>query len=73
MAKVIELAHQHGAQVYVDAVHYAHHLIDVQQLNCDFLACSACGSFDPHVGIAYVAPPMAAYFKALQGVLRLTS
>lgn len=55
--KVVELAHQKGAQVYVDAVHYApHHLIDVQKLNCDFLACSAYKFFGPHVGIAYVAP-----------------
>jgi cysteine desulfurase family protein (TIGR01976 family) len=55
--KVVELAHSKGAQVYVDAVHYApHHLIDVQKLNCDFLACSAYKFFGPHVGIAYVAP-----------------
>jgi cysteine desulfurase family protein (TIGR01976 family) len=55
--KVIDAAHQVGAMVYVDAVHYApHSLIDVQQLECDFLACSAYKFFGPHVGIAYVAP-----------------
>lgn len=54
--RVIEAAHAVGAMVYVDAVHYApHHLIDVQQLGCDFLACSAYKFFGPHVGIAYVA------------------
>ncbi|WP_423839622.1 cysteine desulfurase-like protein [Vibrio mytili] len=56
MQRVIEMAHQVGALVYVDAVHYApHHLIDVQSLGCDFLACSAYKFFGPHVGIAYVA------------------
>ncbi|NOH83944.1 cysteine desulfurase-like protein [Vibrio sp. 03-59-1] len=54
---VIEQAHSVGAKVYVDAVHYApHHLIDVQDLGCDFLACSAYKFFGPHVGIAYIAP-----------------
>ncbi|WP_394251344.1 cysteine desulfurase-like protein [Vibrio profundi] len=57
MEKVIEQAHHVGAQVYVDAVHYApHHLIDVQALKCDFLACSAYKFFGPHVGVAYIAP-----------------
>ena len=52
--RMIELAHQYGALVYVDAVHYApHELIDVQDLNCDFLACSAYKFFGPHVGIVY--------------------
>lgn len=55
--RVIQAAHQVGAMVYVDAVHYApHHLVDVQALGCDFLACSAYKFFGPHVGIAYVAP-----------------
>ncbi|AXY00886.1 cysteine desulfurase-like protein [Vibrio alfacsensis] len=54
--RVVDMAHQVGAQVYVDAVHYApHHLVDVQELECDFLACSAYKFFGPHVGIAYVA------------------
>lgn len=55
--RVIDAAHEVGAMVYVDAVHYApHHLVDVQNLGCDFLACSAYKFFGPHVGIAYIAP-----------------
>jgi len=47
-------AHQVGALVFVDAVHYApHQLIDVQALGCDFLACSAYKFFGPHVGILW--------------------
>ncbi len=54
--RIVEAAHKVGAMVYVDAVHYApHHLIDVQDLGCDFLACSAYKFFGPHVGIAYVS------------------
>ncbi|KZX01271.1 cysteine desulfurase [Pseudoalteromonas luteoviolacea] len=52
--KIVEMAHQVGALVYVDAVHFApHELIDVQALDCDFLACSAYKFFGPHVGIVY--------------------
>ncbi len=55
--RVIDAAHEFGAMVYVDAVHFApHHLVDVQALGCDFLACSAYKFFGPHVGIAYVSP-----------------
>ncbi len=37
---VVNLAHEVGAWVYVDAVHYAPHApIDVTELGCDFLAC----------------------------------
>ncbi|GAK86766.1 cysteine desulfurase [Vibrio ponticus] len=54
---MIEAAKQVGAQVYIDAVHYApHHLIDVQALGCDFLVCSAYKFFGPHIGIAYMHP-----------------
>jgi cysteine desulfurase family protein (TIGR01976 family) len=49
-----EMAHALGAQVFVDAVHFApHQLIDVQTLDCDFLACSAYKFYGPHVGILY--------------------
>jgi cysteine desulfurase family protein (TIGR01976 family) len=48
------LAHEVGALVYVDAVHYApHSLVDVQDLECDFLACSAYKFYGPHVGMFY--------------------
>lgn len=43
-----------GALTYIDAVHYAPHgRIDVTDLDCDFLACSAYKFFGPHVGILY--------------------
>jgi cysteine desulfurase family protein (TIGR01976 family) len=49
-----ELAHAAGALVFVDAVHLApHDLIDVAEINCDFLACSAYKFYGPHVGILY--------------------
>jgi cysteine desulfurase family protein (TIGR01976 family) len=49
-----ELAHAHGALVFVDAVHYApHRLVDVQDLDCDFLACSAYKFYGPHLGLLY--------------------
>jgi len=54
MPQIIEMAHRQGALVYVDAVHYApHRLIDVRDLDCDFLACSVYKFFGPHLGIVY--------------------
>ncbi|MHB2034705.1 MAG: cysteine desulfurase-like protein [Gemmatimonadaceae bacterium] len=48
------LAHAHGALVFVDAVHYApHRLVDVQEMGCDFLACSAYKFYGPHIGILW--------------------
>lgn len=52
--RIVEWAHQVGALVFVDAVHYAPHgLIDVKALDCDFLACSVYKFFGPHVGVIY--------------------
>jgi cysteine desulfurase family protein (TIGR01976 family) len=52
--RAAELAHALGAQIFVDAVHFApHQLIDVQGLDCDFLACSAYKFYGPHIGILY--------------------
>lgn len=49
-----EMAHKVGAQIFVDAVHYApHELVDVRVLKCDFLACSAYKFYGPHIGILY--------------------
>lgn len=52
--EIVALAHSVGALTFVDAVHMApHRLLDVQDWNCDFLACSAYKFFGPHVGIIW--------------------
>jgi cysteine desulfurase family protein (TIGR01976 family) len=49
-----EWAHAVGAWLYVDAVHYAPHgPIDVQDIGCDFLACSVYKFFGPHMGVLW--------------------
>ena len=57
--ELIEATHRVGAQVYVDAVHYAAHcLIDVKELNTDFLVCSAYKFCGPHLGLLYGKPEL---------------
>ena len=52
--EIIQLAHRAGAEVFIDAVHYApHRSIDVKAWDCDYLACSAYKFYGPHVGILY--------------------
>jgi cysteine desulfurase family protein (TIGR01976 family) len=52
--RIVRLARQTGAWVFVDAVQYAPHgPIDVQALDCDFLAVSAYKFFGPHLGLLY--------------------
>jgi len=52
--RVVQMAHSVGALCFIDAVQYApHKAIDVQALDCDFLACSAYKFFGPHTGILY--------------------
>jgi cysteine desulfurase family protein (TIGR01976 family) len=52
--RAAEMAHAVGAQIFVDAVHYAPHaLIDVREMDCDFLSCSAYKFYGPHIGILY--------------------
>jgi cysteine desulfurase family protein (TIGR01976 family) len=52
--EITRLAHEVGALVFLDAVHYAPHaLIDIEAWGCDFLVCSAYKFFGPHVGILY--------------------
>ena len=54
LKEITEMAHASDALVYVDAVHYAPHgPIDVQDLDCDFLVCSAYKFFGPHVGMLF--------------------
>ena len=43
-----------GALVFIDAVQLApHRAIDVQEIGCDFLACSSYKFFGPHLGIVW--------------------
>jgi cysteine desulfurase family protein (TIGR01976 family) len=54
VAAAARLAKANGALVFVDAVHYAPHvLVDVKALGCDFLACSAYKFYGPHVGVLW--------------------
>jgi cysteine desulfurase family protein (TIGR01976 family) len=54
VAAVAQLARAVGAIVYVDAVHYApHNLVDVKQLDADFLAMSAYKFYGPHIGVLW--------------------
>jgi cysteine desulfurase family protein (TIGR01976 family) len=48
------LAKKVGAEVFIDAVHFApHRSIDVKAWDCDYLACSAYKFYGPHIGILY--------------------
>src|SRR5271165_2021065 len=52
--EICRRAHQAGALVYIDAVHYAPHgPIDVRDLDCDFLVASSYKFFGPHMGVLY--------------------
>ncbi len=52
--ELVEIAHEAGAEVYLDAVHYAaHDLIDVQAWDADFCVCSAYKFFGPHIGMLW--------------------
>ena len=52
--RAADLAHEMGARIFVDAVHYAPHaLVDVREFGCDFLSCSAYKFYGPHLGLLY--------------------
>ncbi len=54
VATVCAMARGAGALSFVDAVHYApHHLVDVQAIGCDFLACSSYKFYGTHAGMLY--------------------
>jgi len=54
VCEITRLAHAAGAMTYIDAVHYAPHgLIDVKELDCDFLVCSPYKFFGPHMGTLF--------------------
>jgi selenocysteine lyase/cysteine desulfurase len=48
------VAHDVGALCFVDAVHSAPHVtVDVQEIGCDLLVCSAYKFFGPHLGVLW--------------------
>lgn len=52
--EIARLAHEAGALVFLDAVHYAPHLLpDVAAWDADFLVCSAYKFFGPHIGVMW--------------------
>jgi cysteine desulfurase family protein (TIGR01976 family) len=54
VAAACRLARERGVLSFVDAVHYAPHvLVNVQQIACDFLACSPYKFYGPHAGVLW--------------------
>jgi cysteine desulfurase family protein (TIGR01976 family) len=54
LSRAASLARAAGALTFVDAVHLApHESIDVRELGCEFLACSAYKFYGPHLGVLY--------------------
>ncbi len=52
--RIAGLARAAGALCFVDAVHYAPHvLVDVAEIGCDFLACSPYKFYGPHCGVLW--------------------
>jgi len=54
VAAVARAAHNVGAEMFLDCVHYGPHaLIDVQDWDCDYLVCSGYKAFGPHMGFLW--------------------
>ena len=54
VAAATAAAHQAGAEIFLDCVHYGPHgLIDVQAIDCDYLVCSGYKIFSPHMGFLW--------------------
>lgn len=52
--RLVSLVKDHGAITYVDSTQFVPHgLVDVREIGCDFLVCSAYKFFGPHLGIAW--------------------
>ena len=52
--QITKMAHDAGALMFIDAVHYAPHgLLDVKAIGCDFMVCSPYKFFGPHMGTLY--------------------
>ena len=67
IAAIAAAAHRHGAQLFVDAVHFApHRRLDLRAWGCDLLVCSAYKFFGPHVGILWGRPELLTALPAYQ-------
>jgi len=54
VAAVAKRAHDAGAEVFLDCVHFAPHgPVDVQAFGCDYLTCSGYKIFSPHMGFLW--------------------
>jgi cysteine desulfurase family protein (TIGR01976 family) len=54
LERIKAIARSADALFFIDAVHLApHELMDVQKMDCDFLACSAYKFYGPHAGILF--------------------
>ena len=59
LRRIREMARAAGALFFVDAVHLVpHELLDVKEIGCDFLACSAYKFYGPHIGILFAREPV---------------
>jgi len=57
--QIADLAHEAGALVYVDGVHYtAHHLVDMPALGADLFVCSPYKFLGPHCGVLAGSPEL---------------
>jgi cysteine desulfurase family protein (TIGR01976 family) len=54
VAEAAKLAHDVGAEMFLDCVHYGPHgAMDVQAFDCDYLVCSGYKIFSPHMGFLW--------------------
>jgi cysteine desulfurase family protein (TIGR01976 family) len=54
VAAAAKVAHESGAEIFLDCVHYGPHApIDVQAFDCDYLTCSGYKIFAPHMGFLW--------------------
>jgi cysteine desulfurase family protein (TIGR01976 family) len=61
LAAIAALTHEHGCQLFVDAVHaVAHRRLDIATVRCDSLACSAYKWFGPHLSVLWARPQLLA-------------
>ncbi|GAA2847464.1 cysteine desulfurase-like protein [Actinoplanes cyaneus] len=57
--QIADRAHEAGALLFVDGVHYAaHDFVDVDALGADFFVCSPYKFFGPHCGVLAASPAL---------------